>query len=418
MKKIILMVLFSLMASLIWSADTYIENNFSFFSPKVLALGNSFVAEAHGLESFEFNPAGLVEDREITIFSGTNNLLSNVFQLSEDLLDAYNEDNDTSVENIGLEELSFILEPENREAIIKALLNQASKPYEDGAYANGLGYSPVLSLGFAGDGLGIGLLINMDSEVFGNELHTTELDSVITTSLLLGYAMTIPLGIVDIDVGVGARPMYKIRVSSELPPVIDLLLSDSLLSDNDETYQEMEYLTGIGFGWDLGTKVHFKDLTVGLSLIDMFGTNMTYNYNTYDDIVAGDFLGSESATDEYITPMSVKLGFSYNPTLGSMNSIFNPTLSADYKFLFVDGDSVEDYVDQSEVWNNLSIGLDIELFKFINARAGINQGYITLGTGIKLLFMEINAAVYSKEIGDSVGDRQQMGAAIEFAIRF
>ncbi|OQY36293.1 MAG: hypothetical protein B6229_10520, partial [Spirochaetaceae bacterium 4572_7] len=132
----------------------------------------------------------------------------------------------------------------------------------------------------------------------------------------------------------------------------------------------------------------------------------------------GKFIGDQTNSTDYFTPMSIKLGVSYNPNMGILNSIIDPVLAIDYRVLIANESTVEDYVDQGVLWNNLSVGFNTEFFSFIDLRAGLNQGYVSLGAGIDLWIIELNASVYSKELGTHVGDRQQMGAGLDFIIRF
>lgn len=416
MKKILTILIILQVSFTAFAVDTYFEKNLSFYSAKILSMGNTFVASANGLESFEYNPAGIAGEKSLTLIHGNFNLISNLVQLNDDLIKSYNDaypgSNRTSIE---YGDLGFYLGTENRRKIIGALLNQTSTPYKDNEFANGLGYSSSLSLGYAGEGFGIGLLVSMDSEVFGEELHTTELDSVLTASLLLGYGMSIDLGIIGLDVGIGVRPMYKVRSTSKLAPVVDYLLEDT---DSDADFiADLDYLTGVGIGFDLGAKAYFMGLSVGVALIDIFGTSIVYTKNTYENIMNGKYLGSEVVEDEYITPTTLKLGISINPGLGSFSKVFNPTISADYNVLFIDEGSVEDYAVAASFWNSLSLGAEVELFSFIHLRAGLNQGYVTAGIGLDLFILEINLGVYSRELGEEVGDRQQMGAALEMGIK-
>ncbi len=416
MKKLLTILIILQVSFTAFAVDTYFEKNLSFYSAKILSMGNTYVATAKGLESFEFNPAGVAGDKSITILNGNFNLISNLVQLNDDLIDSFNEQNDgidrTSIE---YEDLWFYLGAENREKIIGALLAQTRTPYADNEFANGLGYASSLSLGYTGGGFGIGLLLSLDSEVFGETGENPELDSVLTTSLLLGYGMSIDLGVMGLDVGIAARPMYKVRSTSKLKPVVDFLL-DETATDAD-FIADLDYMTGIGIGFDLGVKAYFLGLSVGVSLIDIFGTNIVYTNNTYENIMNGIFLGTEVVEDEYITPPTLKIGVSLNPGLGGFSKVFNPTISADYNVLFIDEGSVEDYAVSGSFWNSLSIGAEVEFFSFLHLRAGLNQGYVTAGLGLDIFKLDINLGVYSRELGEEVGDRQQMGAALEIGIR-
>lgn len=415
MKKL-LTIIFILQISLsLFAQDAYFEKNMSFYSPKILSMGNTNIAQAEGIESFEYNPAGIAGDSVFTAFNFNFNLISNLFQLNHDLVNTYNDANGTSNTSIDLFDIGFYFDPANLQKVIGALLAQASTPYGNNEYANGLGFASSISLGYTGGGFGVGLLVSLDTEVFGERLDSTELDNVITTALLLGYGMSIDLDIIGLDVGVGVRPMYKVRATSTLTPILAGLLEDTE-SDSD-FIKDLSYMTGIGLGFDVGVKAYFFGLSAGIALIDLFGTNYIYTTNTFDNIVTGSFLGTEIVEDSYSTPTTLKIGISYNPELGEISEYINPTVSIDYNVLFIDEGTVEDYAVSSSFWNSLSLGASVEIYEIVHIRAGLNQGYVTAGLGLELSIIDINLGIYSKELGEDVGDRQQMGAALEIGVR-
>lgn len=420
MKKLLILILLSL-SVIIYSQDTYVEEPISFGSAKVLGMGNTYVAKASGLESFEFNPAGISEDNSFTILSGNMNMIANYFLLADDLIDVFNDDtNNEHAEEFFDTELSYFLDPLNRDAVITALLNQVHTPYGDQLYANGLGFGSSISTGFTLGGIGVGLLVNLDSEVFGEQLSTAETNNVLTTALLLGYSLEIDLGIIGVSAGISARPMYKVRSTTDVSAVADVFNVDETTKEDDMDLSFLEnisYLTGVGVGVDAGIKAHAFGLTAGIAVMDLMGTRIFYSENSYTDIMEGNFLGSSEVTDEYVTPPSLKLGLAFNPMLGSFNNVLNPTVALDYNLLFVDSATVQEYAYQGSFWKNLSLGAEIELFNLIALRGGLNQGYATLGFGFDLFVVELDAAVYSRELGEDVGERQQMGAVIEFAVR-
>lgn len=411
MRKILIILLF-FFVGITYSQSYMYEKKFSINSVKALSLGNSYVAEAHGFESFEYNPAGLIHESEFTCININFNLIADIFELGDDLTDAYNDSAGASKSSLGISDIVYLLNKDRISSLVAALLKQTSTP-ADGSYANGLGMSPVIYMGYTGNGIGAGLYMNLDTEVFGNNIPSTSLENVLTTSLLLGYARTFLINSKEIDIGVSVRPMYKIRAGLPLSNLLNVIVEDA----NNDILENLNYLTGVGIGWDLGIKYHYKDFKFGLVLIDIFGTKITYSRNTYENISNGNFLGGVEVEEQYITPMSAIVGVSYNPYFGDLNNTINPTLSTDFRLIFIDESQVKDYTIQRTLLANLSMGLNLEFFRIVSLRAGLNQGYATVGLGIKVLAIEVNGAIYSRELGERAGDRQQMGAALEFAIK-
>jgi hypothetical protein len=54
----------------------------------------------------------------------------------------------------------------------------------------------------------------------------------------------------------------------------------------------------------------------------------------------------------------------------------------------------------------------------VETAGGFNQGCLTLGVGAKLLFLDLNAAFFTREMGKYIGDRPNSGMSLEAAIRF
>lgn len=414
MKKVFVFLLFGF-ATIIFSNDTVYESGFSLYSMKTLGTGNTNVANAYGLESFEYNPAGLRGEKELTLISLNASLISNIFKLKDDMMDIYNDYEESSSQSFSLNHLLFFLQKKNIDATVDLFLSQVSDPGEGATYANGFGITPLISTGVVGSGFGIGLAMGLDAEAYGSTISTSQFHSILSTTLLIGYAHTFDFKLLKLDVGATLRPMYNIRGVAPVSSVVSYIASESQQAD---FLKDINYLTGYGIGADLGVKIRIMDLVAGVSLTDLFGTSVTYSGNSYNNIASGVFLGSEEVSDTFVSPMSFNLGVAYNPDLRGVSSLFSPSISVDYKVDLTTETDIENYDRKTDFLPNLSMGLDVELFSFINVRAGLNQGYMTIGAGIDILMLEVNAAIYSWELGRNPGDRQQMGAGVELAFRF
>ena len=51
-------------------------------------------------------------------------------------------------------------------------------------------------------------------------------------------------------------------------------------------------------------------------------------------------------------------------------------------------------------------------------RTGLNQGYLTLGGGLKFSVFDLNFAVFTRELGANVGDQPLSGMTFDAAIRW
>ena len=125
----------------------------------------------------------------------------------------------------------------------------------------------------------------------------------------------------------------------------------------------------------------------------------------------------DPVTDSYYIPMNVSAGASIDIPLGPLENLIKPSIHADLR------DVVGVFMEERSPWALLHVGAEAELFKFLNPlfgatlRAGFNQGYITFGLGAKLLFLDLNMAIFARELGKYIGDRPNSGATLELSIR-
>jgi hypothetical protein len=107
--------------------------------------------------------------------------------------------------------------------------------------------------------------------------------------------------------------------------------------------------------------------------------------------------------------MSVHAGAEFHPDLGGLSFLIDPSVHAEY--VMTSG------VDSS-FWTNLHLGAEVRVLRMLRLRAGLNQGYTTLGVGLKLLFLEAHVAYFGREMGSYAGARQNQGVTAEVALRF
>jgi hypothetical protein len=70
------------------------------------------------------------------------------------------------------------------------------------------------------------------------------------------------------------------------------------------------------------------------------------------------------------------------------------------------------------VWTLLHAGAQVRILSLFSVSAGLNQGYLTAGFGVKLFFIDINAALFTRELGVRAGDKPNAGAALDVSIRW
>jgi hypothetical protein len=109
--------------------------------------------------------------------------------------------------------------------------------------------------------------------------------------------------------------------------------------------------------------------------------------------------------------MDVGVGATFHPDLGRTSLFFDPRFSFDMRNIFgaIDG--------SADFWTLLHVGTEIRLLNMFAVRAGLNQGYLTAGVGIKMFFLDLNLAVFTQELGLHLGDRPNAGMTLSVDAR-
>jgi hypothetical protein len=117
-------------------------------------------------------------------------------------------------------------------------------------------------------------------------------------------------------------------------------------------------------------------------------------------------------SDTYVTPMDLSAGIAFHPNLGKVSKFFDPTVQVDLQ------DIIAVLREGDTPWKMLHAGAEIRLASFFAARAGLDQGYLTFGAGLKLFFLDLNLGVFTRELGTHLGDIPNAGVTVDLALRF
>jgi hypothetical protein len=379
-------LLLFLSAAGLTAAEPILEPPFVPASPEVLAQGGSFVANAQGYNSLFFNPAGFsAGERSVTVLSATSWVYANPLRL----LHAMGSGDSAAVAGL----------------------------FEGEATGGGFGFGAAAGIGYVGHGLGLAAVLNIDSYLFGPTLLGAEGDLHATLGFVAGFSLPVQLLGIKVHLGASLRPMLRVSAPVDYTVMLDILQALQAGGDPLAPLAGADAVYGYGFGIDLGTIVELGNFRIGLAVRDLFGTSFSYTLTTVDAIL--DSLGSSAelptggaAVDGHLIPMNVAAGLSYHPDLGSVSKVLDPTVHV----------SLDDVVgvirDGRSVWTLLHIGAEARILRFLSLRGGIQQGYVTLGAGLELLFLDVNAAVFTREMGKHIGDRPSSGMTVEAAVRF
>jgi F plasmid transfer operon, TraF, protein len=376
MKKIILIIFITLILTGFSFGQTILDDPlFAPVRPEVIARGNAVTATVHGYDSLFTNPAGFSkEDGSFTLLTLNANPY---FAPTAENMDGFTQ---------------------AAGGDITSAVNLLSSIVVD----NGIGANINTGIAIVGKGLGLGIVADVDAFGTGKTTLGTEVDVVGTISAIAGMSFAFHPGPFDIHLGGDLKGMYRMKMDN-----VTLL---QLMDLAEGGTPDVNILSGIGIGIDLGTIVDYGSFSFGLSVRDIGGTKFAYNSISAADFETG--IPVEVAED-YRIPMTISTGFGYHPDLGILKWIIDPTFNVEYQHVFY-----ADPENTPSFWTGVHAGTEIKVLRFMKVRAGINQGYITAGIGAKILFIDINMAYFTREMGEYAGVNPNSGMSLEFAIRF
>lgn len=387
MRKILPVALLFLAFSLsLLPAQAILEEPFLPMSPEVIAQGGSFIANATGYNSLFYNPAGFASPKgSLTVLSSTAWVYSNPLRLLQ------------AMDNNG-----------DPQALVGFI--------EDEITAGGFGVGLSSGVGYVGRGLGLGAVLNLDSYLWGPTALGAQGDMSATLAFIGGLAVPMNFFGAKLILGGDIRPLIRIRVPVDYTTIFSILDAIQTGGDPLAVLNSAEALYGFGFGIDLGAILELGNLKAGVTVRDFLGTRLAYNQSLFGDVITslketGGFPSDGTVVADHLIPMDISAGLAYRFNFGSFNRIIDPVLHA----------SISDVIgvirDQRSPWALLHIGAEVRLLRFLALRAGLNQGYLTVGGDVRLLFLDLNWALFTREMGRHLGDRPSSGLALEAALR-
>jgi hypothetical protein len=374
-------------------AAAYDEEPFVPFSPDVLGRGGSILADVSGYNSFFYNPAGFSrENGSFTLGSAESWIISR-----PDLL-----------LGLGMQLIANTAGPTD---IVNFMNGQVT--------TGGIGIGGSAGIGYVGNGLGLGTVLIVNSLLSGPTL--LGMSGVLTGTIGFIGGLSVPFDALGMKIHVGGdvRPMIRIRVPVDSSAAFNTLLAVANSTSVITALNSANALYGVGIGLDIGAIAELGWLTFGISIRDLAGTQFRYTTNTFEDLwstlatkLEFPVAGLLVTKDTYTIPMDIAVGVSLHPDMGTFNNILDPSISIDLH------DVVGALDGSASIWTLLHAGAELRLLSLFALRGGLNQGYLTVGAGVKLFFLDFNFALFTNELGAYVGDKPSAGATLEAAIRW
>ena len=293
---------------------------------------------------------------------------------------------------------------------------------------------------WVGSGVGFGVFANAATNITGETILNSRGRAFVNLTGVFGLSFNILEGL---SVGASIRPSLlgytNINPSS--------LIGDFLgapeggeAADPIATLFNRGIFYGGTVGLDVGALWDIGPFTLGAAFKDLVRIGPDYSKLTLADFenISGpqDVLtvleqGGSEITDPnfvpWIPPLNISVGAQFHPDLGVLSFLIDPRVSVDIRdmFEFIRILQLPESDPRRAEWtvlDMLHIGAEVTFLEFATVRAGIYRDFLSAGVGLKLLFMDVNAAITGDFDPYALQEGQlefgTVGASIEAAIRF
>jgi hypothetical protein len=350
-----------------------------------MATGGAFTSLSSGFEGLYGNPASFAADK------GQFTLLT-------------------------LSTWAYVRPTEANIAKVEALASGSASDQEtlstinDFVVDNGLGAGFSGGLGFVGKGLGIGAYVAADAVASGASAMGATMDSAAVANVVLGLGFPLKFGGLRLDLGGDVRPFYRVDSAGAGWAFSEFLGAMMGGGDMSSVLMGEQVSSGFGLAMDFGGKLSWKALSFGLSVRDLVPSFLTTQGSVQDlvnQLSSGNLSTASGSSSSYFLP-TVNVGVSWSPRL--IPHFIEPSLCLELQ------DPVSVISDKDSFWNLFHVGGELKLLSFISLRAGLNKGWASAGFGLNLIFMEIDGAAFTEELGSHPGDSGRSGIALTAAL--
>ena len=398
------------------------ETAFEPTSSHRLAMGGAGLGLAGFYDSYLYNPANITKDGFKIVMPSLTITINNVYNL---MVPESGDDIITIAQRLG---------SDDNAPIDMGTLLLKSIPY---------GYGEIMTLdtnvGFKTRGFGLDLAVQQKLRSYngGGDYTTASAISETNVAVTAALGFNIPLAKnLSIDLGAKGAFAYKAySIAMGFNEVIDLVGSEDMATTLMTTIPFASgYALPFAVGANLNLPLGFTISGVGRNFngnYNMVGyTNLKSLINNDETIVA--FAGENSQgtvgsvppteSDKFVAeiPWSLDLGLTFAPST-PLDGLLKPSIAID----FIDSYTLlEDLINQnktatelqSDALTSLNIGAQVRVLSLIDVRAGLSQGYKSVGVGLDLLVFHLDAAYYWKEYGEILGQSPSDSLSLRFSL--
>ena len=392
MKKIILVTFIMILAvSLGFASEVFRPT-----SARIEAMGGAGIATATGADALFMNPANL----------GSGTFSVNLPSISLTLF------NPKAIIDSGI--IEEIQAGGSDPALVAASV--ATKYLDIVKAGKGDILTTDIATSFTGGGFGFGVQLQ-------EQLHTTSTDGSFGADKIiaefnlagtvgLGFRLDLIPGVMSLDAGASARFTYRAYTSE-----VGLASVASLTQAGDDAGYALMRDTMLAAGWgipiDAGVNVNLpfglRASAVARNLNGVF-TMQDYSElgawaNEMAALAESEPVYADSDPQATVTPFTYEIpwtlhvGIGWTPNLGALSRLLRPSLAIDLV------DFLGYLENTDDLWTRINAGAEVRVLNMIDVRAGLNKGYKSVGVGLDVLLVHIDASYYWREYGVEIGDK-------------
>ncbi len=280
-------------------------------------------------------------------------------------------------------------------------------------------------LGLGNFGLGLEAQERLMSYKTGADLTATNLIAQVTMAATagLGFRINAIPNVMSIDLGVSGKAIYKMYLEKQSASSITDMLDDEDADPANSYLNDVPLIAGYSFPVNLGMNLNFPlGLTLSAVARNLYGTYYMSTYQSINDWsleVLGNSLvddtNSAAFTKEtFTTDAGWRLdgGLTWAPKLGAL---LKPIVSVDVVDIMGLADLSDDELSRA-FFARTHLGASVRLLSILDLRYGLSQGYQSFGVGFDLLVFHLDAAYYTMEYGEQVGDKPIDAVSLRFSL--
>lgn len=332
-----------------------------------MGMGGTSLLFSTGYDSFFGNPAGFAGKGSLTL--GDVSMWCNV-PLSPKTMRDISDIIDHNVDETG------------RDAIMDGMLADNGK----------LGNGASIGLGWAGSGLGLGVNVISDFALVGGSYSASRLIVRNQVNAVVGFGVPLELGSIRLTVGADVRGFYRLDSPSPSGWSAYSLINAALdySGDFESLINAKNLMGGAGYAFDAGIVLRAGPLMVGFMARDLFAA------------LDVDIASIEEIRDSGSVPTDATYPISIAPTLTAglglrfmEAGLFAPSFYAQTNDIEGFMAAIGDGADVETLLGTVQAGAEFRLIRILLLRAGMNDNLISLGAGIDLALIRVDAAIYA-----------------------